>query len=124
MSRVLQAVATLYSRIFIVIDALDECQVSDGSRSRFLSNVFSLQTRCRANLLLTSRFLPEITERFKHAITLEIRASNEDVHRYLNGHMFRLLTFVVRSPELQEEVTIKIIQSVQGMYVAFIIYMR
>jgi hypothetical protein len=124
MSRVLQAVATLYSRISIVIDALDECQVSDGSRSRFLSNVSSLQTRCRANILVTSRFLPEISEGFKHAIALEIRASNEDVRRYLNGHLFRLPSFIVRSPELQEEVTMRIIQSVQGMYVAFAICMR
>jgi Cdc6-like AAA superfamily ATPase len=74
-SRSLQAVATLYSRVFIIVDALDECQVSDGCRQRFISGLFSLQAKCGANLLVTSRFIPDITERFDQAITLEIHAT-------------------------------------------------
>src|ERR1700733_13617108 len=35
-SRALQSVAGLYSRVFIIVDALDECQVSDGGCERFL----------------------------------------------------------------------------------------
>jgi hypothetical protein len=35
-SRSLQAVAVLYSRVYIIIDALDECQVSDSCRPKFL----------------------------------------------------------------------------------------
>jgi hypothetical protein len=61
-SRALRSVAALYSRVFIVIDALDECQASDGCRSRFLEEVFSLQAKFRANVFVTSRFLPEITK--------------------------------------------------------------
>jgi hypothetical protein len=116
-SRSLQAVATLYSRVFIIVDALDECQVSDGCRQRFVSGLFSLQAKCRANLLVTSRFIPDITERFDQAVILEIHASSEDVRRYINGQMFRLPGFVIRSPELQEVVKSKIVQSVQGMCV-------
>src|ERR1700733_2712272 len=44
-SRALQSVASMYSRVFIVVDALDECQVSNDCRSRFLSEVFNLQTK-------------------------------------------------------------------------------
>jgi hypothetical protein len=120
----LQSVLTTYSRVFIIIDALDECQVSDGNRIRFLSEICSLQAKCGANLLVTSRFMPDITVRFNQAITLEIRASSEDVRRYLDGHMFRLPGFVVRSPELQEEVKSKIVQSVQGMCVTSVLCMR
>jgi hypothetical protein len=44
-SRTLQSVATMYSRAFIIVDVLDECQVSDGCRSRFLSEIFNLQAK-------------------------------------------------------------------------------
>ena len=36
-SRSLQAVTMLYSRVFLIVDALDECQVSNSCRKRFLS---------------------------------------------------------------------------------------
>jgi hypothetical protein len=107
------------SRVFIIIDALDECQVSNGCRTTFLAEIFNLQAKSGANVFTTSRFIPEITEKFEGNISLEIRASSEDVQRYLDGHMFRLPGFVRRSQELQEEIKIGIIQSVQGMCVAY-----
>ena len=39
-SRALQSTAGSYSRVFIIVDALDECQVSDGCRTRLLSEIF------------------------------------------------------------------------------------
>lgn len=118
-SRALQSVAAMYSRVIIVIDALDECQASDGSRARLLSEVFGLKAKYGANIFATSRFIPDIEERFEGSISLEIRASIEDVRTYLDNHMFRLPGFVGRSPELQEDIKSMITQSVQGMYVAY-----
>lgn len=112
----LQSVAALYSRVFIIVDALDECQVSDGCRESFLRELFKLRDKCRANLFATSRFIPEITDRFERSTSLKIQASSEDVQRYLDGHMFRLPGFVRRSPELQEEIKTAIIKAVDGMY--------
>ncbi|RYP77344.1 hypothetical protein DL771_001139 [Monosporascus sp. 5C6A] len=63
-SKALQSVAALYSRVFIIIDALDEYQAINGGRARFLSEVFNLQANCGANIFATSRFIPEIQERF------------------------------------------------------------
>jgi NACHT domain len=117
-SRTLQSVAAMYSRVFIVVDALDECQASNGCRAKFLSETFSLQSKCAANVFATSRFIPEITERFKNNIALEIRASGEDVRKYLDGHMFQLPGFVSRNLELQEEIKTTILKAVDGMYVA------
>jgi hypothetical protein len=51
---------------------------------------------------------------------LEIRASEEDVRRYLEGYMSRLPGFVVRSPELQEEIKANIVKAIDGMYVVFL----
>ncbi|KAE9371875.1 hypothetical protein N431DRAFT_341685, partial [Stipitochalara longipes BDJ] len=112
----LQVVATLYSRVFIIIDALDECQVSHGCREKFLSEMFSLQTKTRVNLYATSRFIPDITEKFNKGLQLEIRASNHDVRRYLDSHMSQLPRCVLRSSDLQDEIKTNIIKAVDGMF--------
>ena len=117
--RVLQSVATMYSRAFILVDALDECQVSDSSRARFLSELFSLQTRHGVNIFATSRFIPEILETFKGSVLLEIRARDEDMQAYLADHMTRLPSFVLRDSALQEEIKTGIIKAADGMYVPY-----
>jgi Cdc6-like AAA superfamily ATPase len=114
-SRSLQDVTTLYSRVFIIVDALDECQVSNSCRPKFLSNIFDLQAKTKANLFATSRFIPEITEKFNEGMQLEIRASNQDIQRYLDGHMSQLPTFLLDKPKLQEEITTEIVKAVEGM---------
>jgi hypothetical protein len=114
-SKTFQSVAATYSRVFIVIDALDECQAFDGCRTRLLTEISTIQAKFGANVFATSRFIPEITEKFEGSISLEIRASEEDVRRYLDGHMFRLPGFVSRNPELQEEIKTGIVLLVQGM---------
>jgi len=116
-SRVLQSVAAMYSRVFIIVDALDECQASDGCRTRFLSELFNLQMKHRTNTFATSRFIPKIVDQFKGNVILEIRASREDVERYLEGHMGQLPTFVQQNRFLQEEIKIGISEAVDGMYV-------
>jgi hypothetical protein len=117
-SRSLQSVAALYSRVFIIVDALDECRASDGSGARFLREVFNLQAKCRANLFATSRFIPEITEKFDGSISLEIRASVEDVRRYVHSHISRLPSFVRHDPVLQGDIETEIVNATDGVYVA------
>jgi Cdc6-like AAA superfamily ATPase len=113
--RSLQAVATIYSRVFLIVDALDECQVSDGCRSRFISNIFNLQAKTRAKLFTTSRPIPDIEKQFKSCLSREILASDEDVQRYLDSHMSQLPTFVLSKLELQDEIKTRIIRAVEGM---------
>jgi Cdc6-like AAA superfamily ATPase len=118
-SGVLQSVVAAYSRAFIIIDALDECETSNGCRQKFLSGLFNLYTKCGANLFATSRPISSIEKEFEGNTILEIRASEEDVRRYLEGHISRLPGFVVRSPELQEEIKTNIVKAVDGMYVVY-----
>lgn len=118
-SRVLQSAAATFSRVFIIIDALDECQASDGCRERFLSEIFNLQVKVKASVFATSRFIPEIMNNFKGrgSMLLEIRASEEDVRRYLDGHMSQLPAFIAQSSDLQGEIKTGIVAAVRGMYV-------
>jgi hypothetical protein len=46
---------------------------------------------------------------------LEICASDHDVRVYLDRHMSNLLSFVLRSPELQERIKNDIVKAVDGM---------
>jgi Cdc6-like AAA superfamily ATPase len=111
----LRSVATLYSRVFIIVDALDECQVINGERERFLSGLFSLQGVCGVNIFATSRFMPEVEKHFKECTSLEIRATEEDVQRYLDRHIPELPGSVFQSQELQEKIKTAIVNVVDGM---------
>jgi Cdc6-like AAA superfamily ATPase len=113
--RVLQSVAATYSIVFIIVDALDECQVSNGCRSRFLSEIFTLQQKCQVNIFATSRFILEVTEKFKGKTSLEIRANDEDVQKYLEGRI--LLSDRKLLKTFHEEIKTKITKAVDGMYV-------
>jgi hypothetical protein len=120
-SKEFHSVVDNYSKAFIIIDALDECQVSDRGRQRLLSEIFNLQAKTNLSLFATSRFIPEIEKEFEGCVTLEIRASDEDVRRYIDGHMSLLPSFVFRNPDLQDEVRTEIVKSVDGMYVHLLI---
>ncbi|PGH26886.1 hypothetical protein AJ80_01468 [Polytolypa hystricis UAMH7299] len=121
-SQVIESVVLDYSKVFILVDALDECQVSNGGRQIFLTSLFNLQAKTAVNLYITSRFIPEITKQFAGSVALEIRASNHDVERYLSGQMFRLRSFVGRNIRLQEEIKRGIADAVDGMFLLAQLY--
>lgn len=109
------SIMTTYSRVYILVDALDECNSSD--RSRFLANIFDLQAKTGAKFFATSRPIPDIVKEFSGSLSREILASNEDVQRYLDDHMSQLPTFVLSGPLLQEEIKSAIVRAVDGMCV-------
>ncbi|KAF2181001.1 hypothetical protein K469DRAFT_692519 [Zopfia rhizophila CBS 207.26] len=89
-SRTLQSVAAMYSRVFIIVNTLDECQVSDGCRMRFLSEIFNIQAKCQASLFATSRFILEINEKFKESMRSELQNEiNAEIIKAVDG-MFLL----------------------------------
>ena len=118
-SRALRSVAINFARLFLIVDALDECQITDRCRSKFLSEMFNLQARTGANLFATSRPILDIEREFKGCVSREILASNEDVRRYLDGHLSQLPAFVSKRPDLQEEIKNEITQAVEGMYIPY-----
>lgn len=108
-------VAASYSRIFILVDALDEYQNGDGDRTTFLSGMLNLQTQSGINVLATSRFLPDLDQFFDRALHLEIRASEEDVRLFLDERVRHMRSFVLRNEALQEQIKNDITASVDGM---------
>ncbi|OQE93683.1 hypothetical protein PENNAL_c0005G05905 [Penicillium nalgiovense] len=113
-----------FAKVYIVIDALDECRMNDGSRTRFLDAMFELQDARNINLLVTSRFIPDMNERFKEKPTLQIRASMADVTRYLQGNLAMLPAFVSRNLDLQTEISTNITRAVDGMFLLAQLYLN
>lgn len=109
--KVLQTELSSYSKVFVLVDALDECATS----AELLPDLFDLQMHCKLNLLATSRPIPDIISQFEKAQVNEVRASKEDVGEYLDAHIRRLPRSVTSNPVLQAEVKTTIIQSVEGM---------
>ncbi|KAF7555607.1 hypothetical protein G7Z17_g2037 [Cylindrodendrum hubeiense] len=123
MSATLHLVAAEYSRLVIVIDALDEFPAAGGHRVRLISQLFSLQSKCKAQIFATSRFIKEITTKFSQTDTKVIYASNEDVHLYLNAHMGQLPSFVQRNQRLQDMIKERISVAVGGMFLLARVYL-
>jgi hypothetical protein len=100
----LKSVVAGLSRVFVVVDALDECQVLDGCRSMFISELLDLRSWIGANILVTSRFIPEISERFCEGTTKDIRAADNDISKYLDSNLAQLPGFVSNNTNLQSEI--------------------
>ena len=105
-----------YSRVYLVVDALDECPTKDGTRSKLLVKIRDLQKEKGTDLrlMVTSRVILEI-EKFKEALRLEVRASDEDVKKFIADQMDRLPNVVQRDEELKDMVQSGIAQAVDGM---------
>lgn len=111
----LNAVLNSYSKAYIIVDALDECTDSDGTRSKLLTILRDLQTKTDMRLMVTSRFVARIEQSFQGSLMLEIRASEADVKRYVAGQLHRFPMCVQRDPELQAETQDGIVLAVDGM---------
>jgi hypothetical protein len=116
-STVLQSVALYKSRLYIIIDALDECQTSGRCRTEFLSELFNLQSKADVNILATSRYVPEIETRFRDVPNIEIRANDYDIQRYLDSRMSELTGVVAMDCDLRETISSGIMKAADGMYV-------
>lgn len=114
-SKILQAEITRYSKIFVVIDALDE--YPEGDRSTLLKRLREL--RPAINLMVTSRYLDAIANDFKGSPQLEISANVEDVQAYIVGRISgekRLSRFVSKDAALGEKIVKTVAGKAKKMY--------
>ncbi|KAL6892962.1 hypothetical protein HDV57DRAFT_209273 [Trichoderma longibrachiatum] len=116
LSETLREIGLLYTKVFVVVDALDECQLAGGCLKTFLSALFELQKSTNINIFATARFVPEIIEQFKHSSSLNISAKKEDVQDYVAANMGRLPSFVVSNLALQDEIKNTITEAADGMF--------
>ncbi|KAE8362702.1 hypothetical protein BDV27DRAFT_159526 [Aspergillus caelatus] len=118
----LHQVAALYSRTFVVLDALDECQAAPDGRDMLIREIFDFQANTKANLFATSRLIQEIEAKFQRAVRLEIRANDTDVQRYLHDKLQNCPSLISQNNSLQEEIQKKITKAVDGMFLLARLY--
>ncbi|KAF4991196.1 hypothetical protein FDECE_14117 [Fusarium decemcellulare] len=116
LSKALESTITLYSRVFIVIDALDELGMDESAARALLNTIAQIRRGTHANLFATSRKIYGIMSKFEGSATVEVKAQEEDVRTYLRGQMKDLRPFVQESSDIQNEIETSISTSVQGMF--------
>ncbi|KAF8207260.1 ankyrin repeat-containing domain protein [Mycena galopus ATCC 62051] len=115
--QILHSITTEYSKIYFVVDALDE--YPELKRDVLFEHLSKVVEVASVNLLLTSR--PHITLHpyFPDAATLDIRANEDDLHQVVDEYIYKsrnLSKHIRAHPELQEEIRTKIVNESNGMF--------
>ncbi|MCJ1378973.1 hypothetical protein MMC17_002072 [Xylographa soralifera] len=106
-----------YRRVFIVVDALDECTEEGNRRVDLLHELRSLPRN--VNVLITSRHNSAIATEFKGTMTLEVNAADSDITRYVLARIqreHRLARHVKADPVLQQTIVTEIVGRAKGMF--------
>jgi hypothetical protein len=101
----------MYSKVFIVVDALDECECLE-TRANLLRTLRSFRSAGTVRLMVTSRDILSIALEFQGIARLDIRASDQDLEKYLEG---RIAAGPRHLKRLQEIIVRQIIQNAAGM---------
>jgi hypothetical protein len=113
-------VSGMFSEVFIIVDALDEYDEGDGVRDVLGGELLWLASLPQSHVMVTSRWLNSIKSLFPDCIRIEIRASDQDVTRYLEKRMdasVRLQRLLKDHATLKTEIINTLVDTSQGMSV-------
>lgn len=111
----LESVAGLFSKIFVVIDALDEWQQVDCHS--LPKRLLFLQRNLPFNLLATSRPLPLIESHFSGHQRCDIKAQQQDIYAYVDSFEWPESHCIGNIPGLKDSVKAIMCEITRGMYV-------
>ena len=106
--------ATSHSKMFFIVDALDEC--SDEVRWDLVEKVRNLGPGLR--LLITSRPLNSIDRELEDFARLEIKADKGDLELYIDHHITKnkhLERVVQKSPALRGDIKAAVVKTAEQM---------
>ncbi|KAF5496222.1 hypothetical protein CGCF413_v009137 [Colletotrichum fructicola] len=107
---------TCTSRLFIIVDGLDECQ--PNVLRKLIQWISQLQRDGEANVLLTTRPIPEIVNdaKLSRCRYFEIRARDDDVRQFVSSSIPSMRFKERDDPLLQKEITSVISKRAEGMF--------
>ncbi|CAI7589621.1 unnamed protein product [Penicillium glandicola] len=125
LSFVMRQLLSHHARSFLVIDALDECPSSNGTRRAFLSEILSHSTETELRVMITTRYSPEISRDLEHAgaVELNISATGEDVNRYIDSRIQRTDGVLFRNLQVQEDIKAQVTKAVGGIFLLAQLYL-
>ncbi|KAF7905376.1 uncharacterized protein EAF01_005897 [Botrytis porri] len=113
----LHALTSEFPRLYVVVDALDECEETKKTRTNLIRQLQNLPSN--VHLLLTSRRLGDIEEKLSDYPHLNIQASDDDVRAYLEARIDmeeNILKFCKKDPTLRKTIVGKIAEKAHGMF--------
>ncbi|KAF5720221.1 ankyrin protein [Fusarium globosum] len=124
----LGSVISEHSRVFIIVDALDEYGSVPGARESFLVQLSQLQEELDVNIFATSRFdttiSSEIRSSFLNNTSLEINAVRDDIGTYIEGNFNMLPSDIRQNKDLRRVIIESVQKSVDGMFLLARIYLN
>ena len=108
-----------YSQVFILVDALDECE--KGERGLLISTLCALQSLCatRIRILITGRpHVQNIQPLLGNVFELEIKANASDLEAYVRNTVTNdqdLMTIISGEPEMVGTIVSIISKQASGM---------
>ena len=115
MQSTLDSVMSAFTLTYIVHDAVDECE--DQVRNKVIKELHAFQKRHDVRLLVTSREREDIESAVQPARTIPIKASNDDMEKYIRARLGELPGCETSDVELQEKVIDAVVTASDGMYV-------
>ncbi|KAL9097442.1 MAG: hypothetical protein Q9165_000338 [Trypethelium subeluteriae] len=118
--KMLKIAIAKYSRVYIVIDALDEYPEKDGFRTELLLELNKMLPN--ASFLITSRPIAITEDHLSefHPTQLDIQARDDDIVNYISGRLTDFKGIARRlikdTPGLEAEVTKEIVTKACGMF--------
>lgn len=110
-----------FSRVYLIVDALDECL--ESTRKELLSHLSELQRKTGMKILTTSRPTLNFLKEFGDCDQLDIKAEPEDVQQVLQMLIDKADTFLTSNVELRNKVAEVIASAVGGMYANNLIFL-
>ncbi|KAF1913085.1 ankyrin repeat-containing domain protein [Ampelomyces quisqualis] len=112
------AVCKEFSMVYIVIDALDECQ--DGVARDLLRHIWRVHEQTKIRLLVTTRYITSISDMITQELgvvpQLEIRASDDDIREYFSTRASGFQNFLKNNQDLRMLASEKVIEASGGMF--------
>ncbi|KAF4873776.1 Ankyrin-2 [Colletotrichum siamense] len=116
-------VSGLLSKVFFVVDALDECQTTEDCRSKLISHLTRIQEASKVNIMYTSRHVLEIEGLFVSCLKQPIRAEGYDVGIVVDSQLPWILERVQGGIELGSTIKSAITNLVDGMFLLAQLYL-
>lgn len=106
-----------YTKVFCVVDALDEC--SEELRWELIERLDQFQPKIR--LLITSRFLDSIADELSDYERFEIKANKADIELFIDHQIKKnrnLRKLVDKSPTLRNDIKTNVVRTAEDMYLS------
>ncbi|OJD32444.1 ankyrin repeat-containing [Diplodia corticola] len=115
LSKILRSVASRCGRVFVVVDAIDQC--SNQVREELLDAIDHLRGESNTAFLVTSRKEPSIEKLFADYSRLDMQASDEDIGDYVDKEISTRLDWLEQS-EFSQRIREVLVETANGIFLS------